>query len=89
MLQHQGGLLSLCGTACWGEILTNENLQKRGIILVDWGCLCRKGAKTVDHLLLHCRFASKMGEAIWASMDNAKNFVGTPSWLAEAAELVW
>jgi hypothetical protein len=31
----------------WGKILTNDSLRERGIILVDWCCLCRSG-ETVD-----------------------------------------
>ena len=28
-------------TAAWRKILTNDNLRKRGITLIDWCCLCR------------------------------------------------
>lgn len=40
-----------------GNILTIDNLRKRGLITIDWCCMCNKNGEPVDHLLLHCEFA--------------------------------
>ncbi len=44
-------------TAAWGQILTHDNLIKRGFSLVGWCCMCRCSGETVSHLLLHCDVA--------------------------------
>ncbi len=41
-------------TAALGKILTVDNLRKRGLILVEWCCLCKQSGESVNHLLLHC-----------------------------------
>ena len=40
-----------------GEILSIDNLAKRGLPLVNWCCLCHCDGETVDHLLLLFKFA--------------------------------
>uniref|UniRef100_A0A2N9IF45 Reverse transcriptase zinc-binding domain-containing protein n=1 Tax=Fagus sylvatica TaxID=28930 RepID=A0A2N9IF45_FAGSY len=47
-------------TAAWGQILTYDNLRRRGIVTVGWGCLCRCSEEMVDHLLLHCLVAAEI-----------------------------
>ncbi|XP_042983152.1 uncharacterized protein LOC122312575 [Carya illinoinensis] len=37
-----------------GKILTLDNLRKHGLIVLNWGFLCKKFGESVDHLLLHC-----------------------------------
>jgi hypothetical protein len=51
-------------TAVWGKILTNDNLRKRRVVLVDWCCLCKKDGESSDHLLLHCSMAKQLWDSI-------------------------
>lgn len=39
-------------TAMW-EDFDYDNIRNRGIVLVDWYCLCRRKGESVNHLLLH------------------------------------
>ncbi|XP_038688389.1 uncharacterized protein LOC119987530 [Tripterygium wilfordii] len=41
-----------------------DNLQRRGISLVNRCCLCKAGLESISHLLLHCEWSSK----IWANI---------------------
>ena len=44
-------------TAARSVILTIDNLVKKNLPLVNWCCLCRCDEETVDHFLIHCKFA--------------------------------
>jgi hypothetical protein len=52
-------------TAALGKILTAENLRHRGIILVNWCCMCKVAGESVDHLLLHCTYARELWDMIF------------------------
>jgi hypothetical protein len=47
-------------TVAWGGILMVDNLRRRGIILVNWCCPCKKNEETVNHFLLHCENTSDL-----------------------------
>ena len=44
-------------TVARDSTLTIDNLVKRNLSLVNWCCLCHCDGETVDHLLLHSKFA--------------------------------
>jgi hypothetical protein len=52
-------------TAALGKILTIDNLCKRGLILVDWCCLCRESGESPDHILLHCKIARELWNMVF------------------------
>ena len=52
-------------TAALGKNLTTENLRHRGIILVNWCCMCKIAEESVDHLLLHCTYARELWDMIF------------------------
>jgi hypothetical protein len=37
------------------QVLTN--LRKRGIIVVEWCCMCKQSGQSVNNLLLQCEVA--------------------------------
>jgi len=51
-------------TAALGKILTQDNLRKRHVIVINRCYMCKKTEETVDHLLLHCDVAS----VLWNSL---------------------
>jgi hypothetical protein len=51
-------------TAALGKILTQDNLRKRHVIVINRCCMCKKTEETVDHLLLHCDVVS----VVWNSL---------------------
>ena len=44
-------------TVALGKVLTMDNLRKRGMVVMDWICMCKSNRESVDHLLLHCTIA--------------------------------
>ena len=59
------------------SILTIDNLVKENLPLVNRCCLCRYDGETMDHLLLHCKFAhalwSEVFFYVWYTMGDAKD----------------
>ena len=52
-------------TATLGRILTIDNLRRRNVMVLDWCCMCKKGAESVEHLLLHCPFAGELWSMVF------------------------
>ena len=44
-------------SAAWGKILTIDDLIKRGLLRVNWCCMCHCCGEKVDYLLIHCEIA--------------------------------
>ena len=42
------------------KILTIDNLHKKHVLIIDWCCICKRGA--IDYLLLH----SSLATDIWS-----------------------
>ena len=42
------------------KILTQDNLQKRGINVVNWCCLCKKDLEDSDHLFLNYNYSQNV-----------------------------
>ena len=87
-------------TSTWEKILTNDNLRKIGIILVDYCWLCRcsgKTGKTVDHLILHCGFAYVMWSYVfglfgvhWVMSHRLIDLlVGWRNWFGKCSSVMW
>lgn len=43
-------------TATLGKILTNDNLRKRNVVVIEW-CIGKKSGESIKHLSLHCEVA--------------------------------
>jgi len=54
------GFFSFSWSAFLGKILTEDNLRKRHVIIVDRWCLCKRYVESVDHFLLHCDMTSAL-----------------------------
>ncbi|CAN0914163.1 hypothetical protein LINGRAHAP2_LOCUS28402 [Linum grandiflorum] len=61
---------------CWmvyfKKIATIDNLQRRGMQMVNRCVLCGCDLESVDHLFLHCKFTS----AVWAMITSALSIYG-------------
>lgn len=60
----KGVLLAFCWVTRMEKILTIDYLKKGGHILVNGCPLCLNAKETTNHLLNHCKFASKVWETI-------------------------
>jgi hypothetical protein len=49
-----------------GKILTQDNLRKRHVIVINRCYMCKKTGETVDHLLLHCNVASILWNSLFS-----------------------
>ena len=68
-----------------GNILTIDNLRKRKILFLDWYCMCKRNGESVDHLLIHCSFASDLWSSVylvWQSLCQAEDSGGVVGLLA-------
>jgi hypothetical protein len=44
-------------TAALGKILTQDNLRKRNVVVIEWCYMCKKSGESIEHLLLNCEVA--------------------------------
>ena len=52
-------------TVSLGKILTLDNLRKRGLIVMDWCCMCKRSGESINHLLLHCEVARTLRSVLF------------------------
>ena len=52
-------------TAALGKIPTTVYLWNKGVIIVDWCCMCKRNGESMDHLLLHCPIAFELWTMVW------------------------
>ncbi|CAN1266288.1 LINE-1 retrotransposable element ORF2 protein [Linum perenne] len=61
---------------CWltyrNRIATTDNLQRRGLALPNRCSLCEKDAESVDHIFIHCHFASQ----VWYRLSSTLSLNG-------------
>jgi hypothetical protein len=48
-----------------GKILTQDNLRKRNVVVVEWCYMSKKSEEFIDHLLLHCDVAREVWSYIF------------------------
>ena len=84
-------------SATWGKILTIDNLNKRGLLLVNWFCMCWCNGETVDHLLINCEIAHTLWSEVfmifgihWVLPDKVASLLfGWRNWFGKRSSNVW
>ena len=51
------------------KILTLDNIKKRGFFIVNQCGLCENDEESVDHIMLHFSFNTKVWDKIWSLMN--------------------
>ena len=52
--------------ACWGKVLTLDQLQERGWTLANGCALCKVELETIDHIFLHCDKARLLWQLVFS-----------------------
>jgi hypothetical protein len=65
------------GMTTLGRILTVDNLRKRGFIIVNLCCRCKRNEETTNHFLIYCEYTSDLWHLVlnlfgvsWAILSN-------------------
>ena len=81
---------------CQGLDSEIDNLVKKNLPLVNWCCLCQCEEKTVDHLLLHCKFAHTLRNEVflvfgvqWVTPKTVVSLLAWWNWLGIHSSNVW
>jgi hypothetical protein len=53
-------------TVAFGKILTQDNLRKRHVIVINRCCMCKKTEEAIDHLLLHWDVSSVLWNSLFS-----------------------
>ena len=84
-------------TAARGGILTIDNIVKKNLPLVNWCYLCRCEEETMDHLLIHCKYAHTLWSEVlrlfgvqWVMPKNVVSLLSAWwNWLGSHTSNVW
>ena len=73
-------------SAALGKILTQDNLRKKNMVVINRCGMCKRDEDTVDHLLLHCECAQLLWNTFFNRFDLAWSM---PSEVANLLQYWW
>jgi hypothetical protein len=84
-------------TAAWGQLLTCDNLMRRGFVMAGWCCMCKRIGELVNHLLLHCNVARELWNFVlgaygvsWVFPETVRDFLaGWHNWWGRKSSKIW
>ena len=76
--------------AAWGKVLTLDQLKRCGMFFANRCFMCEEEEETIDHLLIHCKFAKMLWDLFCQSsglVGSSRNRSFTLFWPGK--ELLW